>query len=59
MTGHGALTVRREGPGRWVLWCECLEPIRASDPIGCHREHQDHVVAQELAERSGVECVAP
>jgi hypothetical protein len=59
MTGHGALTVNREGPGQFVLWCECLEPVRGRNVLELHRAHQEHIVAEELAERRGLDLVAP
>ncbi len=57
MRGHGVCILERESVGRWVIRCECLAPVRGADPLAAHRRHQDHIVAEHLAELSGVEHV--
>ena len=58
MTGaHELVTLQRLGPNRWRGWCECLHPVVEADPIAVHRAHQDHVVAEHLAELEGFERV--
>jgi hypothetical protein len=58
MNSHDVARLARIGPDRWTLWCGCLRPIHGADPLDCHRRHQEHVVAEELAGEAGVEPLA-
>jgi hypothetical protein len=52
---HDVVMLERQAVGHWIIRCSCFQSIAGVDPIDVHRKHQDHVVAEFLAEESGVE----
>jgi hypothetical protein len=53
--GHDVVFLEREAVGQWIIRCSCFATIAGVDPIDVHRRHQGHVVAEYLAEETGVE----
>jgi len=52
---HDVVFLERHAVGQWVIRCSCFSTIHGVDPIDVHREHQEHIVAEYLAEELGVE----
>lgn len=55
---HASEGLRRLARDSWEIPCRCGRKIAGADPIAAHRAHQDHVVAEFLAEQTGVERAA-
>jgi hypothetical protein len=53
--GHEVVILDRQAVGQWTIRCSCFATIAGVDPIDAHRNHQDHIVAEHLAEETGVE----